>query len=326
VPKTAEDAAAPSPGSGPGALVARYRPAIATVYVALVLVVLFATDRFDRPTVLVCVLGGAVVLGWRNPRPWARFVMDWMPLFVVLVSYDLVRAQADSLIPRAHLDPQLAIDKFIGGGKAPTVRLQDAYLRPNHLHWYDYAAFVVYLSHFVAVLVVGVVLYRVNRERFRRFAKVFLVFSLAGYATYVLYPAIPPWLAGRQGALPGATRAVHTIWQHLDLEFMERVFSGNPRYSNPVGALPSEHAAYPLLFLLLFWAIASRGWRIVLVSYTFVMAIALVYLGEHYVTDVVVGWIYAIIAVLVVSRVLDRRAARRPTELRASSMQPVGSS
>ncbi len=324
MPKTADDAAAPSPGSGPGALVARYRPAMAGVYLALVLAALFATDRFDRPTVLVCVLGGTVVLGWRNPRPWARFLMDWMPLFVILVTYDLVRAQADSLIPRAHLDPQLAIDKFIGGGKAPTVRLQDAYFHPNHLHWYDYAAFVVYLSHFVVAIVVGAVLYIVHRDRFRRFAKVFLVFSLAGYATYVLYPAIPPWLASRQGALPGATRAVHTIWDHLGLEFMERVFSGNPRYSNPVGALPSEHGAYPLLFLLLFWAFATRGWRIVLVSYTLVMAIALVYLGEHYVTDVVMGWIYAVIAIIVVNRVLDQRAARRPERLR--EMQPVGSS
>ena len=115
----------------------------------------------------------------------------------------------------------------------------------------------MYLTHFVAAIVVGAVLYMMNRERFRRFAKMFLAFSLAGYATYVLYPAIPPWLASKQGALPHTTRAVHTIWDNLGLEFMEKVFSGNPRYSNPVGALPSEHGAYPLLFLLLFWAFAD---------------------------------------------------------------------
>jgi len=288
----------------------------------VVVVVLVVADRLDRPTLLVCALGGIVVVAWRNPRPWAQFLMDWLPLFVVLVTYDVVRAQADSLIPRAHLEPQRTIDKWIGGGTVPSVRLQDAYFRPDHLHWYDYFLFTVYLTHFVAAIVVGAVLYMMNRERFRRFAKVFLAFSLAGYATYVLYPAIPPWLASKQGALPHTTRAVHAIWDNLGLEFMEKVFSGNPRYSNPVGALPSEHGAYPLLFLLLFWAFATRGWRIALVLYTLVMAFALVYLAEHYVTDILVGWIYAALTVIVVIRIVDRREARR--DRLAVSVQPVG--
>ena len=30
--------------------------------------------------------------------------------------------------------------------------------------------------------------------------------------------------------------------------------------------------------------------------YTLVMAFALVYLGEHYVTDIILGWIYAALA------------------------------
>jgi membrane-associated phospholipid phosphatase len=315
----------PRPGGliGAGDLVARYRPAIAAGYTLLLITVLVITDRFDRPTVLAAVLGGTVVVAWRNPRPWARFVMDWMPLFVILVSYDLIRAQADSLIPRAHLEPQRSIDEFIGGGTAPSVRLQAEYFRPDHLHWYDYALFVVYLTHFAAAIVVGVVLYLMNRERFRRFAKIFLAFSLAGYLTYVIYPAIPPWLASKQGALPHTARAVHTIWDHLGLEFMEKVFSGNPRYSNPVGALPSEHGAYPLLFLLLFWAFATRGWRIALVLYTLVMAFALVYLAEHYVTDILLGWIYAALAFIVVGRILDRREARR--EQPALTVQPIAS-
>ena len=220
----------PRPGGriGAGDLVARYRPTLAAGYALLVITLLVITDRFDRPTVLAGVLGGMVVVAWRNPRPWARFLMDWMPLFVILVSYDLIRAQADSLIPRAHLEPQRSIDEFIGGGTAPSVRLQADYFRPNHLHWYDYALFCVYLTHFVAAIVVGAVLYMMNRERFRRFAKIFLAFSLAGYLTYVVYPAIPPWLASKQGALPHTARAVHTIWDHLGLEFMEKVFSGNP--------------------------------------------------------------------------------------------------
>jgi membrane-associated phospholipid phosphatase len=315
VQNTADGPPRPDQRLSAGDLLARHRVAAISGYAAVVAVVLLGTDRLDRPTVLVCLLGGTLIVAWRNPQPWARFVMDWMPLFVILVAYDVIRAQADSLIPRAHLEPQRTIDRWIGGGTAPSVRLQSELFDPNHLHWYDYTLFAVYLTHFVAAIAAGIALYIVNRDRFRRFAKIFLAFSLAGYATYVIYPAIPPWLASREGSLGPTTRAVHTIWDHLGLDFMEKVFSGNPRYSNPVGALPSEHAAYPLLFLLLFWTLASRRWRVVLVIYTLVMAFALVYLAEHYVTDVLLGWIYAALAFIVVSRILDRREARREQQV-----------
>jgi membrane-associated phospholipid phosphatase len=53
----------------------------------------------------------------------------------------------------------------------------------------------------------------------------------------------------------------------------------------------------------------------VLVIYTLVMAFALVYLAEHYVTDVLLGWIYAALAFIVVSRILDRREARREQQV-----------
>ena len=311
MPDTAGESAVTTDANGPGALVARHRPLVAVVYGVVVIATVALTDRLDRPTLIICALGGVVVVCWRNPRPWAQFLIDWLPLLVILASYDLIRAQADSLIPRAHLEPQRTIDEWIGGGRAPTVRLQDSYFDPNHLHWYDYMAFCVYLTHFLAAIVVGAVTYAMARKRFRRFAKVFLACSLAGFVTYIVYPAIPPWLASQHGALPSTTRAVHTIWGQLGLPFLERVFSGNPRYSNPVGAIPSEHAAYPMLFLLLFWAIASRPWRIVLVGYTLAMGLALVYLAEHYVTDVLLGWLYAAIVFVVVTRILDRRAQRR---------------
>ena len=40
------------------------------------------------------------------------------------------------------------------------------------------------------------------------------------------------------------------------------------------------------------------------------MSLTLVYTGEHYVTDVLLGWIYAICTYFAVRRVLDWRAVR----------------
>jgi hypothetical protein len=170
---------------------------------------------------------------------------------------------------------------------------------------------VIYSTHFVAAITIGLCVYFIARGRFAQYAFTFLVCSLAGFATYEIYPAVPPWMASEQGALAHTYRAVDVIWSHVGIDFLAKVFSGNPKYSNPVGALPSEHAAYPLLFLLLFWGVASSRWRAALVAYVAAMAFVLVYFAEHYVFDLLAGYVYAVAAFLVVGRILERRTAMR---------------
>ena len=274
-------------------------------------IVVALTGFPDRHWILAWLLGLVFLLGWRNQQPVLRTLFDWLPLLVILTAYDLVRSHADSLIKRAHLEPMIKFDEWIGLGTVPSVRLQDALFDAKHPHWYDYVSLVIYSTHFLAAITIGLCVYFVARGRFVQYAFTFLACSLAGFATYVIYPAVPPWMASKQGALPHLYRAVDVIWSHVGLDFLAKVFSGDPKYSNPVGALPSEHAAYPLLFLLLFWAAASPRWRVVLVAYAAAMAFVLVYFAEHYVFDIVAGYVYAVVAFVVVGRILDRRTAMR---------------
>lgn len=254
---------------------------------------------------------GLLWLGtWRAPGAVRRACFDWLPVLVILAAYDLIRAQAGWLVPRAHVQPQLAFDEFIGFGTAPTVRLQRALFDARRPGFADYVGLAVYVSHFVAAIGVGIAVWVRARDRFARYAWTFLVCSLAGFATYVVYPAVPPWMAGRDGFLPHVFRVPDVLWRHIGVDLLANVFSGDPRYSNPVGAIPSEHAAYPLLFLLLFWTVASTRGRVVLVTYVVAMAFVLVYFGEHYVFDELVGFVYATVAFVVVGRVVDRRRAR----------------
>jgi hypothetical protein len=276
----------------------------------------------DRHWLLVWLLGLVLLLGWRNEQPVLRALFDWLPLLVILAVYDIVRSNAESLIARAHLEPMIWFDELVGFGTAPTVRLQDALFDAQHPHWYDYVSLVVYSSHFLAAILAGATVYFVARARFARYAFTFLACSIAGFATYVIYPAIPPWMASEQGALPQTYRSVDIIWSHIGLDFLAKVFSGNPKYSNPVGALPSLHAAYPLLLLLLFWAVASTRWRVVLVAYAVAMSFVLVYFAEHYVFDLLFGYVYAVVAFWVVGRILDRYARSVPTD--ADAGRPDG--
>ena len=65
--------------------------------------------------------------------------------------------------------------------------------------------------------------------------------------------------------------------------------------SNDVAAFPSLHAAYPFLaFLFARRAFPRAGW--LMLAYTACVWFAIVYLGEHWVVDIVGGVVYAFAA------------------------------
>jgi len=129
-------------------------------------------------------------------------------------------------------------------------------------------------------------------ERFRRWRRLVLVTTFAGFATYLAYPAVPPWLASLRGDMPRTDRLVKAMWDHLGAPRIAAIFGQNSTVAFEVGALPSLHAAAPFLATLFFW---NRGtaWRAGLVAYTVAMAVTLVYTADHFVLDILLGWAYA---------------------------------
>jgi membrane-associated phospholipid phosphatase len=53
------------------------------------------------------------------------------------------------------------------------------------------------------------------------------------------------------------------------------------------------------------------GWRWAILAYNAMMVLVLVYGAEHYFSDILLGWLYATIVYVVVTRLLDRREARQ---------------
>src|SRR4051794_36012382 len=245
-----------------------------------------------------------------TPRTWRRAVADWWPVALVLVAYVVLHELATTLTPGAHVQPQLGFDELIFGGTAPTVRLQRELWNPGDPNWYDYVAWLVYLSHFVVTITVGIVLWFRTYPMFRRFRTLFLTVTFAGFVTYVVYPAIPPWLASERGDMPHTVRIVRAMWLELGLTGVAKVFGENSKYAFPVGALPSLHAAWPFLLLVFLWPIAGR-WRAALVAYALAMACTLVYSADHFVFDILLGWTYVIVVVLAFRFFTNMRRSRR---------------
>lgn len=231
-----------------------------------------------------------------------RFLVDWFPVFVVLFVYDSIHNRLGRFLPPAHTLPQIRVDEVLFGGTAPTIRMQRAFYSQAHPRWWDYASLAIYTSHFIVPALVGLWLWVRSRSRYLRYMAGFVGMTTLGYVTYVVFPAVPPWLASQRGALAPTHRIVRELWEHLGQRGIADLFSGTTLYANDVAAIPSLHAAYPTLIALFFWQGSRPGARAALALYAVVMALVLVYSAEHYVLDILLGWLFAFATAIAIRR------------------------
>ena len=261
---------------------------------------------------LVAGIAAFSVPAWRG---WGRLLLEWLPFFGLLAAYDYLRGAVSVTADQAHVVPQIDFDQALFGGHVPSVWLQQHLWETGQVHWYDYAAWGVYMTHFFAVWVTAAVLWRVARERFRQYAVTAVLLSLSAFATYWAYPAQPPWLAADDGLIPHVDRIVPAVWGHLGVPTAQSTYE-NSGFVNTVAAMPSLHAAFPLMLLLFFWS-AGRWVRLGLGLYTLAMAFTLVYGGEHFVADILAGWAMALGVHALVSVGYRRAPALRGATSRA---------
>jgi PAP2 superfamily len=265
-------------------------------------------------------------IAWRIERPWRShlgFARDWLPVVLLLVGYNLSRGFADNdAIP--HVLELVVADRWMfgwaTGGEVPTVWLQQHLYDPDRVHWYDVIVSWVYFSHFVVALAVAVVLWLTARPRWAAFMRRWVFLSIIGLVTYFLYPAAPPWWAARYGLIEEVVRISTRGWKAIGMHGAGNMLNVGQVAANPVAAMPSLHTAFALFVVVFFFDSVRKRWWPLLLAYPLAMTFTLVYSGEHYVIDVLVGWAYVGVTLLVVG-LGERWWARR----RAVTAQPAAS-
>jgi membrane-associated phospholipid phosphatase len=264
----------------------------------------------DREQIFLWLGAGLVVfsLGSSKGGP-LRVLRDWLPVVLVLILYDLTRGKADEWLGiTAHVRPQLVVDEWIGLGEVPTIRLQEWLYGPGEVRWWEVPVTLTYISHFFVPFVVAAVFWLRDRPHYYRYICRFVTLSFAAAVTFVLFPAVPPWLASRQGELDRVVRTAPRGWSKLHLDVAQDVLELGQRTANVVAAIPSLHAGYTALVLWAIWPRVGRIGRSVLVAYCLAMAFTLVLTGEHYLIDVFIGWGYVALVVLAWDRIEARRS------------------
>jgi membrane-associated phospholipid phosphatase len=216
---------------------------------------------------------------------------------------------------RMLVDYPIAVDRVLGFGELPTVRLQrrlalaDRRSPQSAIGQWRLGDRVLVWAHWVWFMVPhGSLVYIMlrHRSRFDRSAVLtYAVFDI-GAMIYWILPTAPPWYAaahaGRGGHFNGRMLESSTPGEHpreiavrrMMVEYGQFFWKDGwgPLYSvlggNPLAAMPSLHFATSLMAAQLLAetgpVAGTLGW-----GYTATLGFALVYLGEHYVVDLIAG-------------------------------------
>ena len=267
----------------------RSRPVLFWFRVATVIGVsiFIVTKRsFWTPDTLFIVLFALfIVLGQAR-----AFFIRFAPFLLLLAVYDSFRAIADDLNQIVHFTEMIHFDQWLIGGALPTAVLQNWWWH-GHVQWYDFYYYAIYMAHFVVPVVLAIIIWKVRDQLYWPYVASLVLLSFGAFITYVVFPAAPPWMASDLGFITPIHRISSDIWYAMGVQDFSSLYK--QLSPNAVAAVPSLHSAYPLLILL--WCAALWGWRRVwpLAIYPVTMWIGVVYMGEHYIIDAILGALYA---------------------------------
>ncbi|MBN1681254.1 MAG: phosphatase PAP2 family protein [Anaerolineae bacterium] len=238
-----------------------------------------------------------ILLAVLNPR-LRGFVLDFAPFIVLLVTYSQLRSYADNLsVTDIHITDLIKWERAICGGVIPSHVLQTKLSGQFYSGALNVVTNAFYLSHFITPVIAAAALWWNRRTAYWSYMIGLVVLSYAGFLTYILFPAAPPWWATEYGYLP-----TEPVTLNLFVISADTVRSA----ANPVAAVPSLHAAYPTFIALV--SVAVWGRRALPVFLLPVgVAFSTFYLGHHYVVDALAGALYALVCFGTVFMWLYRR-------------------
>jgi membrane-associated phospholipid phosphatase len=248
--------------------------------------------RIPRPVVLAGAGLTPAALCVAVPRSRARDVgVGVLNMWAYLAAYEMPNDDPEALAARVRVDYPIAIDRALGLGVPPTLRLQRAFASPGAVNGVER---VLVWCHWMWFAVPHATVAYVWWRRPDRFpaaaARMYGVFDV-GAVFYWAIPTAPPWWAAARGRLDDG-RSLQV--RRMMIEYGEQFWGDrwgalyDVLGGNPLAAMPSLHFATSLMGAHLLSEVGpvagAVGW-----TYAVTLGIALVYLGEHYAVDLIGG-------------------------------------
>jgi membrane-associated phospholipid phosphatase len=244
--------------------------------------------RLPAPATAAACAAGPLGLAVLHPRSRPRDVaMYALQMWGFTMVHELPYDRPERLRARLRIDYPIVLDRALGFGRLPNVRLQRGLARlPRVRRLNQFLTWVHWLWFLEPYVSLAYILWR-HPERFPRAARRLAAVFDIGCAAYFAVPTAPPWWASEQGHTGEEVRRIM-------IDVGEETWKGawpamyGALGGNPWAAMPSLHFATSVTAAIGLSetgrAAGAAGW-----AYALTLGFALVYLGEHYVTDLAAG-------------------------------------
>ena len=245
-----------------------------------------------------------------------RLIVALIPFALFGISYDWM-----NLLPNYEVNPVDVRGLYETERSLFGISADGATLTPNEffaLHTHpvmDFLAGVFYLCWVPLPIFYGLWVYFSGKSfDYLRFALVFLLVNLIGFAGYYIHPAAPPWYVALHGfepvlGTPGDVAGLGRFDEMTGLTVFHGLYARN---ANVFAAMPSLHSAYTFVaFIYAFIIHSSRTWKCILGVVTLGIWLTAVYTSHHYILDVCGGILCSLLAVFLFEGILMRLPAFR---------------
>jgi membrane-associated phospholipid phosphatase len=239
-----------------------------------------------------------------------EFVRSSILLITILLTYEALQGLTGTLVGTGGIISLAGLDTALVGFNF-TGALQTAFLSPTT----TMLATFFYGLHVFLVIIAIILFWFKDTRVYRGYAYSMILTSYLALLTFIIMPSAPPWYVGTAQNLlttgnsmfPSAFRSVQAA-----------LLSGE---SDIFAAFPSLHAAYATLFSVFMFRL---GKKYGLASLPILVGVyfSIIYLGQHFLVDLLAGIAYTLFSVFVVERFVMRRQRIRILP----SLGPAGAS
>lgn len=261
--------------------------AIGGAGIILCVVVFSLQPSFPTPDKLFVVLTFVAMFLGRTKEYLKHFV----PFVLLLLVYESFRGFVPYLNSHVNFLWMPEVDRLFFFGHLPTELLQN-WLWHGYVQWYDFVFYGAYTLHFVLPFALAVLVWLKTDKDYWRVVGSFLIVSFAAFATFLAFPAAPPWMAADMKLIEPITRVSSHVWAAFGIHDFPSVY--NKISPNPVAAVPSLHAAYAFLVALHVTTLFKQKWRLFIWVYPALIWVGTIYQGEHYAIDAILGILYGV--------------------------------